>query len=491
LLQDVDFTLPPGQEIGWIAQDGSQCAFLQSSLFEVLYEGTRGPGKTDALLMDFAQHCGLGYGAEWRGILFRQTYPQLDDIINKSLKWFPRLFTGIQYNKVEHTWTWPTGEKLMFRHMKDPSGYWSYHGHAYPWIGWEELTNWANDRCYKIMMSCCRSTFPGMPRKYRSTTNPYGVGHNWVKARWRLPSHRNRIIRDSLGEDGKLEPARASFFGSIYENQILLNADPEYIGRIRAAAENTAMLAAWLDGSWDIVAGGMFDDLWSPSVHVVDPFPIPSSWRISRSFDWGSARPFSVGWWAISDGSDVATPRGIRSTVRGDVFRVHEWYGWNKKPNEGLKMLAADVAAGIVERELKLGYYGRVRPGPADSAIFSTENGTSISGDMLKKVRVNGKEYPGIAWQPADKSPGSRKAGWQNLRAFLKHSVRPSKGVREHPGLFVFGAGHCDQFLRTFPVLPRDDKDLDDVDTDAEDHIGDEVRYFVHNAPRSVKSGLL
>ncbi|WP_217468820.1 terminase family protein, partial [Staphylococcus aureus] len=146
-------------EATWCPQYGSQLAFLMAHpIFEVLYEGTRGPGKTDCLLMDFLQHVGKGYGSEWRGILFRQTYPQLSDVINKTNKWFKRIFPGARYNKVEHKWTFPDGEELLLRHMKSPEDYWNYHGHAYPWIGWEELCNWADDKCYTVMMSCCRST---------------------------------------------------------------------------------------------------------------------------------------------------------------------------------------------------------------------------------------------------------------------------------------------------------------------------------------------
>jgi hypothetical protein len=472
-------------EVVWRPQPGSQAAFLACPVFETLYEGTRGPGKTDALLMDFAQHCGVGFGADWRGVLFRQTYPQLSDVIAKCNKWFPQIFPRARYNKVEHKWIWPDGEELLLRHMKDPDDYWNYHGHAYPWIGWEELTNWAMPGCYLRMMSCSRSTRAGMPRKYRSTANPYGVGHNWVKLRWRLPGSRGKIIRDSIGEDGTPEPPRVAIHGSIQENKILLTSDPGYIDRIKASAENPAQLKAWLEGSWDVVAGGMFDDLWDPRIHVVKPFPIPPSWRIDRSFDWGSSKPFSVGWWAESDGSDVMTTRGVISTVRGDLYRIGEWYGWNGKPNEGTRMLASDIATGIVQREKEMGIYGRVKPGPADSSIFDVVNGVSINNDMANPVRIEGQKYPGVAWERADKSPGSRKNGWQNIRRMLRNAERPPSGIREQAGLFVFST--CLQFLRTVPVLPRDEKDPDDVDTDAEDHIGDEVRYRVHNGPRTMR----
>jgi len=471
----------------WVPLPGSQQMFLKCPVFEVLFEGTRGPGKTDSLIMDFCQHVGKGFGSEWKGILFRQTYPQLVDVISKTKKWIPKMFKGAKYNHAEHYWTFATGEILYLRQFNRDDDYWNYHGHEYPWIGWEELCNWPTDVGYKRMMSCCRSTNPRMPRKYRATTNPYGPGHNWVKMRFRLPHSRYTLITDSRDEDGKLEPPRMAIHGYLSENTILMQTDPEYIQRIRAAAQSPAELFAWVTGSWDIVAGGMFDDCWNPFVHIVKPFKIPSSWRMDRSFDWGSSKPFSVGWWAESDGTDYLAADGKwRSTVRGDLFRVNEYYGWNGKPNVGVKKLATEVAKEILIRELKMGYHDRIKAGPADSSIFDTENGVCIANDMLKKIRLDdGQIYNGISFIPADKRPGSRKAGWELFRTTLKDAEKPKVGVREKPGLFIFDT--CQNFIRTIPVLPRDEKDMDDVDSDTEDHIADETRYRLRS--RGVRSG--
>lgn len=461
----------------WAPMPGSQNAFLECPVFEVLYEGTRGPGKTDALLMDFAQHVGQGYGADWRGILFRKTYKQLVDVVAKSKKWFARIFPHATFNETNMTWTWPSGEQLLLRYMERPSDYDNYHGHAYPWIGFEELTTWSSPDCYTVMMSCCRSTRPGMPRKYRATTNPYGVGHNWVKARFGLPIPETRMVGQVIPGEGetnaeRMSNARVAIRGRLRENIVLLHADPNYENKLRQAARNPSELAAWVDGSWDITAGGMFDDLWDPKVHVVERFPIPKSWRVDRTFDWGSSKPWSVGFWAESDGSTVELPDGrIIHTVRGDLYRVAELYGWTGTPNEGTKETARQIARKIRKAEAKLFPTRRVKPGPADSSIFSVENDNDISRDMAaEKVR----------WTAADKRPGSRKLGWEKIREMLV-SAKPNDdgSPREEPGIFVFT--NCRQFIRTVPVLPRDDKDLDDVNTDAEDHIADEVRYKVFN----------
>ena len=468
--------------ITWAPQAGSQTLFLQCPLFEVLYEGTRGPGKTDALIMDFASDTGQGLGESWRGVLFRKSYPELADVIAKSKKWFMRMRNPPKFNESNSTWTWPGGEQLLLRHMRRPEDYNAYHGHEYPWIGFEELTTWANDECYTIMMSCCRSSNPDVAirARVRATTNPYGVGHNWVKARFQLPRMRGRPIMNAKARDGEPEPPRMAIHGNIRENLILLRADPQYISRIRAAARNQAELSAWLDGSWDIVAGGMFDDVWDSSTNVVPNFParlIPRGWRIDRSLDWGSSTPFSVGWWLESNGEPIEWQGRLIGPIRGDLIRFHEWYGWTGKRNEGVKMLPGAVAQGIIDREEDMDLRGRVRPGPADHNIFTNDSGPTADSIMREK---------GVTWEMAVKGPGSRKAGWEVMRQLLAQArPEPGHNAREKPGMFV--CDRCAQFQETVPNLSRLDRDMDDIDTEAEDHIADETRYRVRRKDISLQ----
>ena len=200
-----------------------------------------------------------------------------------------------------------------------------------------------------------------------------------------------------------------------------------------------------------------------------------------RSYDHGSSAPFSVGWWAESDGSDIELPDGrILHTVKGDLFRIHEWYGADKREaNLGLRMLSTEIADGIKEREIILKenglVSGRIRPGPADTSIWNEDDGPSIAKKMQGR---------GIIWTKADKGPGSRKQGWEEMRQRFKGS-KSKNGFREERGIFIFST--CTDFIDLIPVLPRDDKDLDDVDTHAEDHIGDETRYRLRKPKRVAK----
>jgi hypothetical protein len=186
-----------------------------------------------------------------------------------------------------------------------------------------------------------------------------------------------------------------------------------------------------------------------------------------------SSKPFSVGWWAISDGTTLTLADGrALHTVPGDIFRIGEYYGCvDGKPNTGLRYTAQQVAKELVKREKRMGIYGLVEDGVADAAIFNEENRMCIATDMAKE---------GVYWDKADKRSGSRKQGWEAMRQMLLNAHPDPEGYpREEPGMFVFDS--CVDFIRTVPSLPRDDKDLDDVDTDAEDHIADETRYFVRH----------
>ena len=485
-------------EIIWEPLPGSQALALSCPCNHILYEGTRGPGKTDAQIMYFRRFVGMGYGAFWRGIIFDLEYKNLDDLVNKSKRWFRQFGDGARFlsSGKDMKWVWPTGEELLFRQMRKEGDYWNYHGQEFPFIGWNELTKHPNATLYDMTMSLNRSSFvpeehspdknnllPDIPLVVFSTTNPYGVGHNWVKQRFIdvappgvVIENTKEVFNPRTQQKEVVTKTQVRLFGSYKENRYL---SPEYVLELESIRDENKR-KAWLWGDWDITSGGMFDDVWSSEHNIVEPFTIPGSWRIFRSFDWGSSAPFSVGWWAESDGSDVVLADGrVMSTMNGDLFRIGEWYGWTGEPNVGVKMLATQISQGIVARELKSGYYDRIRPGPADNSISDVVNGNSIAKDMAKNVVVNGRQYHGVKFTNSDKSPGSRKNGWEKMRTAIYNAQPPDHGgPREYPGIFVFRTCQ-DGFIRTVPTLPRDQKDLDDVDTDAEDHCGDESRYVI------------
>lgn len=472
---------------------------------QILLEGTRGGGKTDVQLMFFRRFVGKGYGAFWRGIIFDREYKNLDDMVSKSKRWFKQFGDGATFLKGlnDLKWVWPTGEELLFRQLKTEEDYWKYHGQEFPFIGHNELTKQPNSNLYDMMMSCNRCSFvpklhspkemlargemlPEIPLICLSTTNPFGVGHNWVKAKFIDVAQPGEVVRKTsnvfnprTGMVEEITKTQVRIFSSFVDNMFL---SPEYVAELMSITDANKR-EAWLKGSWDITSGGMFDDVWSSQFNIINKFAVPHSWTIFRSFDWGSSKPFSVGWWAVSDGSDYMDTSGKwHSSVKGDLIRIGEWYGWNGVPNTGLRMLSSAIATGIIRKERALGLTGRVQPGPADNSIWDETDGRSIAREMAKPVVVDGKQCKGVTWARSNKNPGSRKNGWELMRIAISNA-QPEileggyRAPREEPGLFV--VRDCAQFIRTVPTIPRDEKDLDDVDTDAEDHIADESRYML------------
>lgn len=473
-------------KVVWGAQPGSQTLFLSCNVFECLIEGNRGGGKSDAIIMDFAQHVGpkkyaghqAGYGEGWNGVLFRRTYPELEDIVKKSLRWLPMIFPDAKFiGGSRPGWRFATGESLKFRPIRTDRDYQKYHGHEYPWIGFEELTNWPMPTPFLTMFSCCRSS-TSCPLKIRSTSNPYGPGHNWVKKRYQLSSPLpGRIINRYVQKVG--EKPRVSIHSDYHENKALIETNPDYMAHVLMAAGSEAQRRAWEFGDWNIMAGGMFDDVWNPRVHVVPSFPvhaIPRGWRIDRSYDHGSAKPFSVGWWGQSNGEPVEWGGRLIGTVPGDLVRIFEWYGSKNHDNEGLRLTPVEIAEGIIDREQDFGLFGSVRPGPGDDMIFNAEPGSESIDTQFRRV--------GVEFSRSNKK---RVQGWSLIRQRLKAAAVPMSGYREDPGIFF--CERCVDAVEQFPSLPRDIKNPDDVDTEAQDHIADEVRYRVMRPREGGRSG--
>lgn len=467
----------------WAPLPGSQAMALSCPCDEILYEGTRGPGKTDAQLMFFRKHVGMGYGRFWRGIIFDREYKNLDDLIGKSQRWFPEFDDKVKFlaSKSDYRWVWPTGEELLFRQIKKSTDYWNYHGQEFPFIGWNELSKYPTPELYDALLSCNRTSFiptkasglAEIPLVIFSTTNPYGAGHNWVKARFIDAAPPGTVVkrytnvfnpRTSQRED--VVRTQVRLFGSYKENTFL---SPQYIAQLENIKDENKR-KAWLWGDWDIVAGGALDDVWTDAV-IKPRFKVPETWRIDRSFDWGSSHPFSTCWWAEANGEEATLPNGSKfCPVAGSLIQLGEWYGTKEiGSNAGLKMSGPDVARGVLARDEKLLADGWIEttpePGPADNQIRDVRE--KDVDTIAKKM-----EDEGVFWLHSDKSPGSRKNGLQLVRDRLQSSAT---GIG--PGLYFMD--NCKATLATLPVLPRDEDDLDDVDTDSEDHIYDAVRYRV------------
>jgi len=488
--------------------DSSQELALGADCSHILYHGARGPGKTDTQLMRFRRNVGIGYGSYWRGVIFDRKYKNLDDLILKSKRWFPRFDDGAKFleSASAYKWVWPTGEELLFRAFEKPDDYWNYHGQEFPFIGWNELCKYPKSDPYDAMMSCNRSSWTQekdsevgedgeyllgpIPLEVFSTTNPYGAGHNWVKERFidAAPAGdvlevTTRVFHPALKRDVDITKTQVAIFGSYKENIYL---SPEYVAELEKISDPNKR-KAWLEGDWEITAGGALDDVWRKAIHVIPRFAIPPTWRVDRAMDWGSSHPCSIGWFAEANGEEaiVALADGtLRSFCppAGTLVQIGELYfAESFTKNVGLRLGPTAISEKIIAYEIRLMEEGWVIdqpwPGPADNQI---RNVTDSESDTIETKFKNA----GVRWTESDKAPGSRKNGLELIRDRL----RAPYDEPEQPGLYFME--NCLASIATLPPLPRDEDDPDDVDTDAVDHPYDMVRYRVLKGANRVVTSL-
>ena len=455
-------------DLVWRPNAGSQQLLLSCPINEILLEGTRAGGKSDVLIVDYLAGVGKGWGKHYTGIIFRNEYKHLGDIIKKSQILIPQVFPDAKFKRSasELKWVFAGGEELLFRHAKTMNDYDAYHGHEYSWQGYEELTRFPNLEFYDIMESTCRSPVAGIRKRRISTTNPFGIGHNFVKQRFIDPAPANVIINDEHG-------VRVRIHSSFVENPFIYENDKAYIEYLKNIKDPNVR-KAWLEGDWNIVGGGAFDDLFSVEHHVIDleQAKIPKSWKITRSFDWGSSAPFSVGWWVTSPGDSIDWYGKTKFLPKGTKIRVGEWYGAMKgETNKGLRLTNQKIAQGIIDYEEARNW--KVKAGGADSQIWADGHGEGKSiYDTFDKM--------GVKFDKAPKGPGSRKTRMSILRDRLDAVLCDD---RERPGIYV--GINCREFIRQIPMLPRDEKDYETVDSDSEDHLYDEATYELINYEKS------
>ncbi len=441
-------------EIGWEPQRGPQAALLSCPVFEVFFGGARGGGKTDGVLGDFASHQAI-YKEHAIGLMFRRTLEQLKETIERS----KQIYTGLGAKLLDDgkLWRFPSGGRLRFAYLERDQDADNYQGHSYTRIYPEELGNFPSPVPIMKMMATLRSG-AGVPCGMRATGNPGGPGHQWIKARYIDPAPLGwEIIRSEFVNpfNGEKVSRERVYIPSRLDDNRYLGAD--YVANLHMSG-NAELVRAWLEGDWSVIAGAFFPE-FSIQKHVVRPVALPRDWTRFRSMDWGSAKPFSVGWWAISDGLLPQFPRGA-------IIRYREWYGASE-PNVGLRMPANDVGAGIVSREtLASGDREKITYGVLDPAAFASDGGPSIA------------ERLGVAgFRRADNARVQRlgaMGGWDQLRQRLQ-------GEDGKPMLYVFNT--CKDLIRTLPALQHDPDRPEDVDTDSEDHAPDECRYACMSRP--------
>ena len=440
---------------------------------EIFGGGAAGGGKSEVEVVAPLAQVHIPH---FRGLVLRKTYKELEELLGKAERYYPRAFPRARFNGSKYTWTFPSGAKIEFGNLEHTKDKYKYQGRAFDFIGFDELTHFLFEE-YIYLSSRNRPNGPGT-RVYRmSSGNPGGIGHAWVKSRFITAGKPEQTIWETVelihpdGTVEKLQLSRVFVPFSLFDNKILMDNDPKYAARLAALPEKERN--ALLYGDWDSFTGMFFEDFRvEPDiraaaanglqlsaeqlrrerryVHVIEPFEIPGDWKIYRSFDWGYRRPFSVGWWAVD--------------YEGVAYRILEMYGCTDQPNEGLRWTADKVFSEIkrIENEHRW-LKGKRIQGVADPAIWIENGGPSIAETAQRH---------GVYFEQGD---NKRLPGWDQMHYRLSFD---ENGL---PMMYVFD--NCKAFIRTIPSLQYSEVSPEDVDTDGEDHAADEARYFCMMRP--------
>lgn len=435
-----------------------QKLFLTDTHPHVAFGGARGGGKSFAVRLKAVLLC-----LKHRGIkvmIVRKTNTELTANHIKPLKKLLRIGAKdslAKYNDSKKEITFPNGSEILFRYCDSEQDVDRYQGTEVDVLMLDEATQLSQAQM-EALCACVRGV-NAFPKRTYYTCNPGGKGHGYIK----------RLFIDRVYEADE-KPEDYSFIQSLVtDNKALMDKNPEYVRRLQVLPPK--LRQAWLEGRWDVFEGAFFEEFrqtpdpqmcheagisteeallehrWT---HVIPPFDIPKSWRIYRSYDFGFGKPFSCGWWAVD--------------TEGCAYRILELYGCTGTPNEGVKWTPEKQFSEMARIEREHPYLkGKKIQGIADPSIWDGSRGISI-------IEEAEKQY---LW--FDKGVNDRIAGWIQMHQRLAFD--------EHGRAMMYFFDNCKDTIRTVPLMMFDEHKVEDLDTDLEDHICDDIRYFCMARP--------
>lgn len=478
----------PYKEV-WQAQEGPQSWLISCPIFETFFGGARGGGKSDAVLGEWVSHA-QEYGENAIGLCVRRERTQLRELIERSKRIYKPL--GAEFKEMDKMWIFPNGARLIFAYLENDSDAENYQGHSYTRIYVEELGTFPNSAPIFKLMATLRSG-AGVPCRFIATGNPGGPGHLWIKRRYIDPAPLGMKVLKSTFKNvftgEAIEKERIFIPSKVTDNKY--TNTPEYIGNLYLSGNgNDELIKAWLKGDWNVTLGSYFQE-WDTTKHVIRSFNPPAHWTRFMSLDWGESHPFSIGWWCIVperfDLNLEIRPNDWRLfsnqiiLPKNSIIRYREWYGCVRDTggsgqNVGLKLTPEEVAKGICEREKDEPKNANGRPRLSyrvcDPSIVKSSIGPSIAERMAAKPYY-------IQFQKADNTRVGKHGalgGWSMLRQRLK-------GDDNVPAIYFMDC--CVDAIRTLPALQHSDTNIEDVDTNGEDHAPDEIRYACMSRPYS------
>ena len=417
------------QAVVFAPNEGPQTEFLAASETDVLYGGAAGGGKSYAMLVDPLRYA---HRAAHRGLIIRRSMPELRELIDKSRELYPKAFPGCKYREVEKMWNFPSGAKIEFGFLERDADVYRYQGQAYSWIGFDEITHLPTEFSWNYLASRLRTTDSEIIPYMRCTANPGGVGAHWVKKRYIDPADYNESFEGSDGLTRKFIPAKL-------DDNPYLAKDGRYEKMLMALPPTQRKQL--LEGNWDVNEGAAFTE-FNLEDHVIPPFEIPINWERVKGIDYGYASE-SACVWATVDPSD------------GTLIVYRELY------QKGLT--GQDLGYAITEMELQDPFSVA---GVLDTAAW---NRTGTTGPTVGETLVR----QGHKLRRADKN---RIQGKIQIHEYLRvqHTGRPK--------IQIFNT--CPNLIREIQSIPLDSSNPEDVDTRAQDHAYDALRYLIMSRPR-------
>ena len=452
----LDFEAPAEQERSVIfsPNQGPQTEFLAASEREVLYGGAAGGGKSYGLLADPLRYFG---NPNFNGLILRRTNDELRELIWKSQELYPQAYKGAKWQEKKSQWIFPSGAKLWMTYLDRDEDVLRYQGLAFSYVAFDELTQWQTPFAWNYMRSRLRTTDPTLPLFMRATTNPGGIGHQWVKKCFVDPAPAGKAFDATDPETGEVlrypdghEKAGKPLFSrrfipaTLKDNPYLYN-EGDYEANLLSLPE--MQRRQLLEGDWAVSDGAAFPE-FRLAHHVVEPFDIPREWRRFRSCDYGYSSYSAVHWYAID-------PNFETLIVYRELYLS--------------KHTSRDLGAAILEAERG----EEIAYGVLDSSCWHQRGqlGPSIAEEMINM---------GVRWRPSDRTKGSRVAGRNRLHELLKYNEDTKMA-----GIMFFDT--CRQIIADLPVIPNDPKGGDDIDVRYKsDHAFDSIRYGIMTRPRSI-----
>ena len=438
---------PLERDIAFRPNPGPQTDFLAANEREVFYGGARGGGKTYSLLIAPLRFVDKPTS---RALLIRRSMPELRDVIFQTQQLYPKAVPGAKFKTQENTWHFPGGARIEFGYCENLQDVLLYQGQSYSWIGVDELPQYDSPDVWYFLRSSLRSADPSIPLHMRATGNPGNRGSRWVKELFIEPCKPNTRFSEKVeyeleGRTLSTEITRKFIPASVWDNPYLTQ-DSSYIAMLASLPE--VKRKQFLYGDWDVVEDGAFSE-FNRSTHVVELFEVPNGWTRIRAADFGFSSPSAILWGAVD--------------YDNNIWIYRELY---------ISKVTADQLGRMI-REVESGD-GKIYDAVLDSSCWARrgDRGPSIA-EMLNAE--------GCRFRPSDRSPGSRISGKIEI-----HKRLMVDEDTEEPRLRIFE--NCPNLIRQLSSLPLDKNNPEDVDTKAEDHAYDALRYMVSSRPTNIRT---